>query len=100
MNYMKTFYMDFHGEQLVKHRRHPSKLLSNFLNKAKIFSDISLLRLGKNTSIALQNMTEFPPHRKKKKNKQKNKKTKLSKHSKKFSFTRLQGLGFQVLQLL
>ena len=67
--------MDFHGEQLVKHRRHPSKLLSNFLNKAKIFSDISLLRLGKNTSIALQNMTESPPLRKKKKkNKQKNKK--------------------------
>ena len=59
--------MDFHGEQLVKHRRHPSKLLSNFLNKAKIFSDISLLRLGKNTSIALQNMTESPPLRKKKK---------------------------------
>ena len=66
--------MDFHGEQLVKHRRHPSKLLSNFLNKAKIFSDISLLRLGKNTSIALQNMTESPRLRKKKTNKQKNKK--------------------------
>ena len=99
MNYMKTFYMDFHGEQLVKHRRHPSKLLSNFLNKAKIFSDISLLRLGKNTSIALQNMTESPPLRKKKKTNKKTKK-KLSKHSKKFSFTRLQGLGFQVLQLL
>ena len=92
--------MDFHGEQLVKHHRHPSKLLSNILNKAKIFSDISLLRLGKNMSIALQNMTESPRLRKKKTNKQKNKKTKLSKHSKKFSFTRLQGLGFQVLQLL
>ena len=69
--------MDFHGEQLVKHRRHPSKLLSNFLNKAKIFSDISLLRLGKNTSIALQNMTEFPPLRKKKKKQTKKQKNKI-----------------------
>ena len=77
MNYMKTFYMDFHGEQLVKHRRHPSKLLSNFLNKAKIFSDISLLRLGKNTSIALQNMTEFPPLRKKKNKQTKKQKNKI-----------------------
>ena len=64
--------MDFHGEQLVKHQRHPSKLLSNILNKGKIFSDISLLRLGKNMSIALQNMTESPPLRKKKTNKKKN----------------------------
>ena len=44
----------------MKHRRHPSKLLSNFLNKKLylVFSDISLPRLGKNMSIALQNMTK------------------------------------------
>ena len=63
----------------MKHRRHPSKLLSNFLNKKLylVFSDISLPRLGKNMSIALQNMT---------KSKKKQKSKQYSKHSKQFSF--------------
>ena len=44
----------------MTHYRHPSKLLSNVLKKKMylVFSDISLPRLGKNMSIALQNMTE------------------------------------------
>ena len=63
----------------MKHRRHPSKLLSNFLSKKLylVFNDISLPRLGKNMSIALQNMT---------KSKKKQKSKQYSKHSKKFSF--------------
>ena len=60
----------------MTHYRHPSKLLSNVLKKKMylVFSDISLPRLGKNMSIALQNITESK------------KKKQYSKHSKNFSF--------------
>ena len=59
--------MDFQQIKLLKHDRHPSKLLSNILKNVYIFSDISLPRLGKNMSTALQNMTESQKQKKQKK---------------------------------
>ena len=50
--------------------------LQHFEKKHIIFSNISLLRLGKNMSIAMENMTGHP---------QKNLLT-VTNHSKKFSF--------------
>ena len=46
--------MDF----FVKHYTEPIKTFLQLFVEKHIFSNISLLRLGKNISIAMQNMTE------------------------------------------
>ena len=55
---------------------HIKIFLKHSEQKSIIFSDISMARIGKNMSIALQNMTES----------QKKNQLNMSKHSKKFSF--------------
>ena len=44
----------------MKYQTSIKTLVQDFEQK-NIFSDISLSRLGKNMSIALENMTEYPP---------------------------------------
>ena len=57
MNYLKTFYMDFHRKIITQTSQTPTKsFVQHFEEKSIIFIDISLPRLRKNMSIAMQSI--------------------------------------------